>query len=453
MSAKTRGTGHVRRSRSAAAAESAASSQRPRSSSSAGAAGDEEQPPQIQAALGAVLEAVVEVAIDEVVAPEAQRPPHEIEVGAAGVLLEPAAQGELQAPLELRRRLRGVGEDLDDADVGERIDANLGVVELLAERERLRAPGGRLLGVLGDRVQMPEVGVGQRELAAAGQPLEAGDRLLADLARPPWCARESDTGARASAGSRASDSWSSQRPAMREGALLRRDRRVELAGEVALVGPPLQQLGLLPARQDLGVAQRARVLRRGFAMGAQRRGALRRRGREAQHRRPVARLVGVMRDARRVRDALALRRQGRGGARCSATRRWGGSASSTASRASSCRKTTPSALGRRPSPRPGTPRVIELGGGQRLQEPHLGLRGRDRDRLEQPARRAERRATRGEHRVAHGVRDLARARRQHLGDEEGVAAGLAVEVLRVDRVGLGELADGVRRERRDARAA
>ena len=147
----------------------------------AGAAGDEEQPPQVHAALGAVLEAGVEVAIDDVIAAHAQRPPHEVEVGAAGVLLQPGAQGELQAALELRRRLRGAGEDLDRADVGERVGEHLGVVELLAERERLGVPGGGLLRVLRRRVEVTEVGVGERQLAPAGQSLEAGHRLEADL--------------------------------------------------------------------------------------------------------------------------------------------------------------------------------------------------------------------------------------------------------------------------------
>ena len=77
--------------------------------------------------------------------------------------------------------------------------------------------------------------------------------------------------------------------------LLRGDRRVELAGEVALVGAALEQRRPAPrAGQRVGEAQRARVLRRGFAVRAERRGARRGRRREAQHRRRVA--------ARRRRD-------------------------------------------------------------------------------------------------------------------------------------------------------
>jgi hypothetical protein len=47
------------------------------------------------------------------------------------------------------------------------------------------------------------------------------------------------------------------------------------------------------------------------------------------------------------------------------------------------------------------------------------------------------------------VRDLARRRREHLGDVERVAAGLAVKLARIDLVRRGQLADGLLGERRD----
>ena len=125
----------------------------------AGATGHEEQAPEIHPALGAVLEAGVEVAIDDVVAPHPQRPPHEVEVGAASVLLQPGVQGECQAALELRGRPRCPGEDFDRADVGQRVGQHLGVAELLAERECLGVPDRCLLGVLRGGVEVPEVGV------------------------------------------------------------------------------------------------------------------------------------------------------------------------------------------------------------------------------------------------------------------------------------------------------
>jgi hypothetical protein len=104
-----------------------------------------------------------------------------------------------------------------------------------------------------------------------------------------------------------------RRPAQRQGPLLRGDRRVELAREVLLVGPALEQRGPLVAGELVGVAQHARVLRRGFAVRPERGGARRRHRREGQDRRPVARDVGVMGDARRVRGSARLGHERRGG--------------------------------------------------------------------------------------------------------------------------------------------
>jgi hypothetical protein len=277
-----------------------------------GATGDEEQPPQVHAALGAVLEAGVEVAIDDVIAAHPQRPPHEIEVGASRVLLQPGAQGELQAALKLRRRLRCVGEDLDTADVGERIGEHLGVVEPLAERQRLRVPQGGLLRILRGRVEVAEVGVGERQLAPAGQGLEAGHRLAPDLGGRLDAPHEA-VQPRESAQAVAFAERIRGRPAQRQSLLLRGDRRVELAGEVPLVGPVLEQRGPLRARQRVGVAQHARVLGGGFAVRPQRRGPRRRHRREAQDRRRVARDVGVMGDASRIHGAERLRGERLGG--------------------------------------------------------------------------------------------------------------------------------------------
>ena len=168
----------------------------------AGAAGDEEQPPQVQAALGAVLEACVEVAIDDVIAAHAQRPPHEVEVGAPGVLLQPGAQRELQAALELRRRLRGVGEDLDTADVGERIARAPGRRRAArparapprSTRWPARRPPRSCGGGRGWRRRAPA--------RARGAAPRGGSPPRGRPRRPARCARRSGTGARESAGSR-----------------------------------------------------------------------------------------------------------------------------------------------------------------------------------------------------------------------------------------------------------
>jgi hypothetical protein len=233
------------------------------------------------------------------------------------VLLQPGLQGELQAALELRRRLRGAGEDLDAADVGQRIGEHLGVVELLAQRLRLIVPRGGLLGVLARRVQVSEVGVGERQLAPVGQRLEAGHRLvgrplgLLDAPHEAVQPRERAQAVALAERVRA-------RSAQGQGAFLRGDRRVEIAGEVRLVGAAFEQGGLLLVRERVGVAQHARVLSRGFAVRPERRGACRRRGREGEDRRPVARDVGVMGDAGRIRGSARLGHERR---RCGAMQR------------------------------------------------------------------------------------------------------------------------------------
>ena len=96
--------------------------------------------------------------------------------------------------------------------------------------------------------------------------------------------------------------------------------------------------------------------------------------------------------------------------------------------------------------------AVELGGRERLEQPDLGLRCRDRDRLQQPARGRREPREAGEHRVAHGVRDLARVRGKHLGDVERVAVGLTVKLARIDGVRSGQLADGLLGEQRDREA-
>jgi hypothetical protein len=252
------------------------------------------------------------VTIDDVIAAHAQRPPREVEVGAARVLLQPGAQGELQAALELRRRPRGAGEDLDTADVGQRVGEHLGVVELLAQRLRPSVPRAGLLGVLARRVQVSEVGVGQRQLAPVGQRLEAGHGLAADLGGLLDAPHEA-VQPRERAQAVALRQRVRARSAQGQGPLLRDDRRVEIAGEIRLVGLALEQRGLFLARERVGVAQRARVLSRGFAVRPERRSARRRRRREGEDRLPVARDVGVMGDARGIRGRARLGHERRRG--------------------------------------------------------------------------------------------------------------------------------------------
>jgi hypothetical protein len=150
-----------------------------------------------------------------------------------------------------------------------------------------------------EHAQLREVAVGHRELASRRQRLEQLDRE-ARLA----------LGVRVVAG----EPSQSREPAVRfalaqpvtePAVLLERspsgvDRVVDLVREVALVRAPLQELGPALGRELAGEAQRAREVRRGFTVRAERRRTLARRGRVAQHRVPIAGRLGVVSEPREV---------------------------------------------------------------------------------------------------------------------------------------------------------
>jgi hypothetical protein len=87
--------------------------------------------------------------------------------------------------------------------------------------------------------------------------------------------------------------------------------------------------------------------------------------------------------------------------------------------------------------------------GECLQEPELGLRRHDRDRFEEHGSGGAEPRGAGEHRVPDRLRDPLRAGGERFDDEERVAGGLAVELVGVDAVRLGELRDRPRREREE----
>ena len=70
--------------------------------------------------------------------------------------------------------------------------------------------------------------------------------------------------------------------------------------------------------------------------------------------------------------------------------------------------------------------------GQRFEQPQLGPLRHDRDRVEQRPRRGVQPGAAGEDGVADGRREVGAAGRERLGDEEGVAAGAAVQLGVVD---------------------
>ena len=185
----------------------------------------------------------------------------------------------------------------------------------------------------------------------------------------------------------------------------RSPRRV--VGQVALERAALEQLGRASGGRS-SANRSARAYWAAASRCAPSEPRARPRRARTQHRVGVAGGLGVVREPRGVRARRpAAATSAASASRCSATLRFGASDSSIARRASSWRNATPSVVGARACRRPGTPRGCRAAlGGQRLEQPELGLRRDDRDRLEQrPRRRAQARGA-GEHRVAHRRRDL-----------------------------------------------
>ena len=97
------------------------------------AARQEEEAPQVEPAFRAVLKTIVEESIDQPVPAAADGPPHEVQVGAAGVVLQILLEGKAQRLLELSRRVcRDHGHN---PEVGEGVDLDLHVPEPLSQLE------------------------------------------------------------------------------------------------------------------------------------------------------------------------------------------------------------------------------------------------------------------------------------------------------------------------------
>ena len=184
-------------------------------------------------------------------------------------------------------------------------------------------------------------------------------------------------------------------------------------------------------------------------MRAERRRALARCPREAQHGLAVTRRLGVVGEPREVDlppGRAGERGQGAPMERERAVRRQrlldGDAGDLVAERDGAARR----------AQHPGGEallEVAELAACQLLQQPELGPRRRDRNRVEQRAgARAETGGAR-QHGVADAVGHRGAARRERLGDEERVAGRAAVELLRVDAVQTRERGDRPRRQRRE----
>ena len=206
----------------------------------------------------------------------------------------------------------------------------------------------------------------------------------------------------------------------------------------------IEQLGPLALRERVGVPERPRVLRRRLAVRERLRRASPGGAGVLEHRVVVARLLGVMGEARGIarRDERA---QDLGVQRPAAVRR------------DVLRDREPGELvaerdgvrvGAEHAGREAGVELLELPRGDRLEQPQLGARRDHRDDLEQPARRlAEERDAR-EHRVPDRLGQLVAARGEDLRHVEGVALRAAVDRVAVGAVRRRELAHGVEREPR-----
>src|SRR4029453_71858 len=86
---------------------------------------------------------------------------------------------------------------------------------------------------------------------------------------------------------------------------------------------------------------------------------------------------------------------------------------------------------------------------ERLEQPYLRMRTRDRHRVEQPARRGAEARGAPEHHIAHGLRYLLAARGERLRYEERIAERLAVELLADDALARRHAMHGLRRKPRE----
>ena len=166
------------------------------------------------------------------------------------------------------------------------------------------------------------------------------------------------------------------------------DRLVYVVGQVALDRPQMEQIRAPRRREICSEPECARILRGGLAVGTERRGAGGRGGRVADDCVGVAGGVGVMGEPRQVRRAgrriVPAPRAPPGGAPASDR---GATESSTARRASSCRNSMPTAFDRSMPEVEAVVEAVQRLSGDRLEQPELGLRRDDRDRLEDSLRR------------------------------------------------------------------
>ncbi len=194
-------------------------------------------------------------------------------------------------------------------------------------------------------------------------------------------------------------------------------------------------------------------MRRGLAVRADGGCVLGRRGRQLEHRRDVSRSLGVVREPREVRRPVRRRAQ------------QGESPRVELDPPARSERVLDREPGQLVAERRGSVRhrdhsrgravveAFEGVAGERFEQPQLGVGRHDREGLEQlPRTRVEHGSAR-EHGVADGGRDASGACGEHLDDEERIAAGRAIQRLRVDAVRLRQGGYRVLRKRSDREAA
>jgi hypothetical protein len=254
--------------------------------------------------------------------------------GPGRVLLEALLERHPETALEPLPATRSLGEELHRAEIVEGVGEDVPLVQALCELDRTRAPGERPLGVLGVHVPGRHQRVGSGELATRRQPLEHVDRLPRGVIRLAVL-----PGAVQASGERAKRvgllATVAERPiALQRGADVG-DRVLGERRHVALLRAAFEQLAALAQIEAVREPKRSRVLGGGLTVRAKRGRPLARRGCELEYPRSIVGRLGVMRiragsgpPSKRLRSAEST-------SRCNATRRYGGMASSTASRASS----------------------------------------------------------------------------------------------------------------------
>jgi hypothetical protein len=317
----------------------------------------------------------------------------------------------------------------------------LALAQPLGEPDRPLPPllGGRPVGA--QRPELRAVRVRHRQLAAGRERFELRDRIdgvavgfLVAALEPVQAGEPAPRVALAEG--------ISELAARGERLFASGDRLVHLIGQVALVRAALEQLRPLGGGQLGGPAQRAGVLLGRLAVGAETRGPLGGGDRVAQHRGALAGGFGVVGEPRRV-GAARLEPLEHGAVQ----------------RGPPARRD----LGLDGQPRqlvperhrlavhaghPGQDALVErlVGGVDQL---GIGRPGHDGEPRQQLTGGIAQHRGAGEHRVAHRRGDRRRGRGEHLGDVERVAAGARVQVVAVDAVRLGQLADGLDAERRE----